>query len=585
MAPNGNKRISGKKLVPVVLLVLVAGALATLGARLTGGMDRLRAAGFVDGGVRGGGIDEWIGRQLVGLVNKSLNPQLGFEALEYNAPYTVRMRGATLTALDETRVVDVEQLEITLAERPKRGRPLIIERIVIKNGTLNLERDESTGAIKGLSNIVKNTDEQAEEPEETAGKLSDTIRLRSVVLDNAAVRYAPGGGKPPMVLDGLTTEMVIQPDAANEGMYTIELDTGRPPALTLNGLAHLDLDNKILELDQTVATLELSPETIRALPPQVQRLLGSYEVAGELHATLNGTVPLEAPTSGDARLDLEVEDVRLASDGFQLPIDRLEVSASLAGGYAELEAFDAWLLGGFFGIVGSMDLNDDSPRPVNASLWIDGIQLRQLIDQTRAPTPEDSDAAGTEDAPSGRDLAGLVNAAIDFATEMEDPAQRVRGSGELTITEGRLVMLPGVTRLSNLLSVRSSDDRRSNHRARMRFFFLPEHVFVSSVELITNALAAEGSGRIGYDGQLALDINAGPFKRLTKALGFIGEAVSLISDRSGKYQVRGRLGDPQLSFTSLGVNRKSRELEAGDARDTESGDGPADDVVEDGSDG
>ena len=68
-------------------------------------------------------VEQWVGRQLQGVANAYLNPQLGFDELDYHHPRTVVLRNCRLTAVDpiagpSDRCVDARYADAEVGEDP-----------------------------------------------------------------------------------------------------------------------------------------------------------------------------------------------------------------------------------------------------------------------------------------------------------------------------------------------------------------------------------------------------------------------------------------------------------------------------------
>src|SRR5262245_58455342 len=90
-------------------------------------------------------MEKWIGQQIVAIVNTFLVPQLSFDDLRYKAPASVHLKRVALRSPDGTKVLEMNGFGIVLAETPSIGKPVVIEKVVIDRGRINLIRDPKTG--------------------------------------------------------------------------------------------------------------------------------------------------------------------------------------------------------------------------------------------------------------------------------------------------------------------------------------------------------------------------------------------------------------------------------------------------------
>ena len=122
------------------------------------------------------------------------------------------MTDVTFTAPDGTRIIDIGEFSLTLAEVPRRGQPLKIERVIIRNGHIHLFRDLETGGIKGLIPMLEAAPDDTYETESGESmKLSETLRLTEIIIEDVDVRYDEGSGTP-LILDGLELHSEISPE-------------------------------------------------------------------------------------------------------------------------------------------------------------------------------------------------------------------------------------------------------------------------------------------------------------------------------------------------------------------------------------
>lgn len=319
---------------------------------------------------------DWIGRQLIAITNTFLVPQLSFDTLTYNAPGTVKLRTAKLTAPGGTDVIDVSELTLTLAQTPRPGRPLQIENIEIVGGKLHLIRDTTTTpivtitqqqtgdsedddhvildladheelrfALKGLSPFLKSQlapreqrPQKPDDPYAETSRLSDVFVLRRVKLSDCAVEYDPSDGSPPTILDGINAEININPDATDnqadpnqQGWYTVSINSGRAPISTTSLTADINIDTLDFRIHALDMHLTIDAYTARSLPGSLQRLVNQHglRATAHLHVTATGNLADESTLQADARLTLD--DCSAILGEYRVPIERLVATTQLRG--------------------------------------------------------------------------------------------------------------------------------------------------------------------------------------------------------------------------------------------------------------
>lgn len=517
--------------------------LLALGAAVISTLVLLKQRGSIT--ALGENIQDYVGRQIVGIVNAYLHPQLGFSTARYDPPGTVVLSGVTLTAPDGTRVLELERMTVTLAEIPRLGRPVTIERVELETPTVRLVRapagPDGESAWMGLEPFVRAVPGRDESvPPEF--RLSNVLRLRHVALRDATFLYDQGDGTPPMTLRGIDASLDLAPDEqhAESGRYAVKAETRIGPAAQLELRALVSLDSFVAEIEHLLLTAALSPETMEALPPQVQSMLLERDARGLLEARAWGRADLNDPSAGPLNVQLALRDFNMTTGRLRIPIDEARAEATVHDGIATLAAFEAVLLDGQAQAVGTAQLRE--PDMPAALRWTaERLDLNALL-----RTQEDRADAS---------LAGRLRGEGTITLLLDRTAESLGGSGSINIENGRLLMLPGVTQLADAMSVArgSLDSREFNHRASATFDLTPTAVSVTASEVVTNFMAARGTGTVAYDGALDLAVNAGPLERVQSLLGRVGEAIGSVTDRLMKYLVRGTIDEPTVTVAPLGI--------------------------------
>ncbi|HRQ71896.1 MAG TPA: hypothetical protein PLU35_02585 [Phycisphaerales bacterium] len=493
----------------------------------------------------GEGLQDYLGRQVVGIVNAYLHPQLGFSTVRYDAPGTLVLSGVTLTAPDGTRVLELERMTLTLAEVPRLGQPIMVERVELESPTVRLVRgpagpDGERGWM-GLEPLVKAVPgrDAAVAPE---FRLSNVLRLRHVALRDASVVYDEGDGTPPMVLRGIETALDLVPDEerGEGGWYAVQADTRVGPTAHLELACQVSLDSLVAEIERLLLTAAVAPETMEALPPQVQSLLVERDARGMLEVRAWGRADLNDPFAGPLTAQMTLREFNIAAGRMRLPIDETRAEATVRDGVGTLAAFEAVLLDGQVQATGTAQLRD-AAMPAALRWTADRLDLNTLL-------------RSQEDRADAR-LAGRLRGEGTVTLSLNALAESIGGAGSINVENGRLLMVPGITQLADAMNIArgARDSRESNHRASASFDLAPSGINVTASEVVTNFLAARGTGTVGYDGSLDLAVNAGPLERVQSLLGRVGEAIGSVTDRLMKYLVRGTVEEPSVTVAPLGI--------------------------------
>ncbi|MBW7905780.1 MAG: AsmA-like C-terminal region-containing protein [Phycisphaerae bacterium] len=507
-------------------------------------------------GGAGEGLADWIGRQIVAIVNAHVVPEISFRQLTYTPPGRVALADAVLTAPDGTRVVELGGLAIELAEVPRVNHPIVVERVQIDRGTLNLIADADTGGLRGLWPLVRGAQPAGSRPAghgEGAGasvRLSDVLRLRRVELRDISIRYDPGDGKPAMELAGITTVLDIAPhaeggDAAGgavaqePGWYALSLRVERPGLVTLEADGRVNLDTLVAEVSAGRLRATVGDETLASLPPELQELLRRHEARGEMTLRFSGRIPLRDWMSGEAQADVELRDFVVAVGDYRLPILELLATARLQGRRIDLESLKGVMLRGDVEARGSATPQGES-WAAQASWRVERLDLRALMRANRA-------SAGLPP------IAGRLSSRGEARGDLGALPGSLRGSGEASVRDGELMWVPGLAQLSEAMRIGLDfADVDLKDRADVEFRLTAQGVEVTRSELVSTFIAARGEGLVRYDGTLDLRVNAGPMEKLKRVLGGLGAQLGRLTDGLMAYRVTGPLNAPRVEVRVLG---------------------------------
>lgn len=486
-------------------------------------------------------LEDWIGAQIVGIANSYLVPQLDYADIDYQAPGTVTLDGVTLTAPDGTDVIALDGMVVTLAEVPRIGQPIKISTLSLDAPTINLIREigpDGAPGFRGLTPIVKATPVKDEQVEPNF-RLSNVLQLQTIEITEGAFRYDPSDGSPPMTITGLTTTVNASPDQTEPGFYDLDIQTRLGPLLDLTLQGALSLDTYFARVGALRLHGRLDPTSAGALPPQLQQLVAQYDAQGQIDVNASGALPLTDPLAGELSFSANLTNFRVASGDYQLPIDTVALSGSLAGGSLTLPSLTADLLQGRLTASADAALAQTA-IPAQLNWRIEGFDLQDLL-RTNVQA---------EGPPR---LAGRLNASGALTTTLADPRAGLDGSGQVQIRDGSVLILPGLTELASVMNVAVRRAAEPRHQVDAAFDLGPAGVQITSSEVITEFLAARAKGTIDFDQTLDLSVNAGPMEKLQSLLGKVGDVLGNVTDRLVTYRVRGTIQDPTVSVAPLGV--------------------------------
>ncbi|MBN8598305.1 MAG: hypothetical protein J0L78_11590 [Planctomycetes bacterium] len=528
-----------KKLVTLLILLVVVAAVA--------------GGAFVFFSLRSGsgGLETWLGKQLVGIASTYIEPTIDFKTVRYTYPGTVVLTGVTFTAHDKTRVVELERLTVTLSEIPAIGSPLKIERVELDKPTISLISIPG-GGFKGLVPFVRSVPgrESAQTPAEY--KLSSVLQLRKLVVRDGAVLYDAGNNQPVMKLDGMTSDMDIKPIAhgSETGWYELVFNAGKAPGVEIAAKGQVNVDTSVADLADAQMRVTLDETTIQGLPPQLQSTLRAAEARGKLAADFSGRIPFLVWRTSEIRGRITLTDFNVAAGRFKFPIDRGTVPISLSGGVANLSPIEVELLSGQFASSITANLSD-SMIPVQGNWQATNLDLERLMR-----------AQQDVNAPPG--FQGQLNSAGNFGVSAGVPnpdanpytiLATATGAGTLDIANGRLFVVPGLMDAMNLATGKSVSfvDDATRHTLDAAFNITGQGIQITQSHLVASALDARATGLIDWHMNLNLSATANPIAAVTQPLGAVGRLIGNVTKEMLQYQITGAVGDPKVSVKPFGI--------------------------------
>lgn len=496
-------------------------------------------------------LESWVRSQITSIAAATLNPTFEMTAFDYQYPRTVVIDGMALTSIDPgsaqgiAKVMQVHRLTIELAAIPRRGQPIVIEKVILEQPTIRLiaQGDESVRFL-GLTDLIRTdatdtpddaTGSDTQEP--TTGSINDHFQIRLIELRDASIVYdTRKSGQSPMELEQINVVLGIDESADRVGWYDMALAIDRTPIFDLDAKASINLDTLALDVQPLTLTTTLNEGDRSHLPPQLQQLLADHQVTGELSLRISGLVPLTKPMQGNAQMAVEAKNVHATFEQYRLPIDHLALLATMGDGKLTITDAKALTLGGEVVAVGSMELTAD--HVVSADVDVRNVELSQTL-------------AGLKQGEAEPIYAGVANADIEFAAPASDWKNKSRGSGQVDVAKGRLVRVPILsefldvfTAVANITPILSSGGPTDSLDAIWQF--QGDHAQITQLNLRTQAVALTGTGKVGMDGTLDLSINGGPIKKLQQQLGPLGELIGAVTDRISTYRVTGTVDEPKV---------------------------------------
>lgn len=492
-----------------------------------------------------GSLETWLGKQLVGIASTYIEPTIDFNKVHYTYPGTVVLTDVTLTAHDKTQVAKLETLTVILAAIPAIGSPLQIERIELAKPTISLIAD-GTGGFKGLVPFVKNIPGKETSQTPAEFKLSNVLQLRKLILRDGSVLYDAGGGQPIMKLDGITTDLDVKPIGSETGWYELAFDAGRAPGVEIKAKGQINLDTSVATIADATMRVTLDDKTIQGLPPQLQSTLKAAEAHGNLAAQISGTIPANTWRNSDLQGNITLTNFNFAAGRFKFPIDTGTVPIVLKNGVANLSPIQVNLLSGQLASAITANLSDAN-IPVQGNWQATNLDLEKLMR-----------AQQDVNAPPG--FQGQLNSSGNFGinaagTNAYAILGTATGSGNLTVVNGRLFVVPGLMDAMNLATDKGSSmlNDATKHSLEATFDITGQGIQVTQSHIVASALDARATGLIDWHLNLNMSATANPIAAVTQPLGAIGRMIGNVTKELIQYQITGTIGDPKVSVKPFGI--------------------------------
>lgn len=498
-------------------------------------------------------LEKWIGRQLRDVAGAYLNVELAFDNPDYQYPYTIVVEDIRLTAPDPGNpgktvdIIRIGKATLTVAEVPREGEPLHIERVVLDEPEFSFVCTSATDAtLIGFSNIIKTTGDPSPQPDpnQPPAKVSDVFRIRLVHLINGKVHYDPRDpDERVMMLDRINLVLNVEPD--QQGWYKLNTKMDRAPIGELNIHGRFNLDENIAQFDDLSLAIHLGGDNNRSLPPQMQRALADHDLRGHLTASAKGSIRFDDWINAKIDLDIGLKDGNVTFGDYRLSLPQVSLSAGMVERRLEVRKLAAQLLDGT--LAGNGQLGLEAPYNADARLRGDNLRIHKIL--KAAPANDTTMPTASEELP----FRGIASFQVTARAPLPEIKTRLNGGGHVTLREGRLIKIEALNQFEDELagiSDSSSRKRRvpgANDSIYVLFNFKNDRTRVERIDYRSTLVAARGQGEVLHQGlMMDLIINGGPIEKLQSILGPIGDLTALVTDRVAKYRVTGPLGEPEV---------------------------------------
>ena len=538
-----NEHGSILRTIALILVILAATVIIALGIISSKGSTRL---------------ENWLGGHLINIADYYLVPDLTFETIDYQAPYTFIITGTKLTANNGKVILNVPELELVVSERPRMGHPIHIASLRLKEANINLLQTKD--GFAGFSPFVHPGEDRAEQ--QTQFKLSDFLSLRLVSIENGNIICDPGDGSPPMVWHDINLNLTDKHDEQGLTGHDLRFSVELLPIASLDVSAIINLDTLDTNLQNLTLALDLSDNSYSILPPDVQQVLHQLKARGTLLVEADGKLVIDDLSSGSVYASVSGNNLYVNHKNMQLDIEKLSGIVTLEHNRLDMVDFRIDTLGGVLTASADLDLSS-----ANQLLKIDwtatDINLSDLINRGKGDSENTSSLKGnisvtdgetTESKKADTSLEGILTGEGMLSYSLSTGIDSLTGKGRININKGRLIVLPVISEAARAaFSITSQSEPALADRAEFTFDIYPDHLHIDEYSIVSQLLAARGKGNIYYNGKLALTMNGGPLEKAQDAMGMLGDIFGSITDTLVTYDIEGTINDPTFTIRPLGL--------------------------------
>lgn len=482
-------------------------------------------------------LENWLGNQVVSLLQSQLNPTIEFDSIDYQAPRTLMIDGLRIVE-DGSVMIQVARTQLEFASIPTVGEAFQIEQIILTEPHFRLEESEEGGLVR-WSHFLKDSPEP---DTETDLVLSDVLQMRHIAINNGVVEYIPFGDSPPMLLEGLTTTIDTHPNSTAPGVYVFDGTLERPNLFTIKTKGELNLNTLHMDLASLYLNTHLHPDGYAIFPPQAQGHLIAHEIRGDLELEASGEIQLDDWQSASITTTCTLRNGFFAYSDKAIPLDTFTVLSQFADQTITLHGV-AELMEGTIRFDAMASMKEE--QPIHAEWAVNGIELSHLI---RTLQPNERPVH-----------AGLIQSNGVFEADATAWPDSIHGDGVVTISKGRLINIPILKLLAfEFLKMDGMKSASRKDSALVEFNFLPKSIGIkrfhaSSGAYSSGAVRARGRGMIFYDGHMDMELNADALGKIQSKLGGSGKLLGEISDSVVKYRITGTPNQPKISVQPLGI--------------------------------
>lgn len=319
-------------------------------------------------------VEDWVRQYLVTVLQRHLNPQVHLGEFDYQYPRTVSITDFRLRQ-DNIDILSVNQIRLELAEIPRTGEPIHIERIDLAGPAFRLEKTQN-GELAGWSDLLRPDAEQGEENIEPGYRVSDFMRLKLASIRNGAFTYRANADQAETVLSGIHAELETPAADEGAGWYQLigKLTRDELFGMSLNGRINVDTGDIVVNGLDIQGSLDETRYSI--FPESVQALLRQYQLRGSLALDASGVWSPRDADKREVHAKGRLGNTHFVYDGAVMSSTSIDIQADLAGNTIQAVASGDALNGN--ATLRFEDLLEDA-RPGELTVNVLQIDLSQLV--------------------------------------------------------------------------------------------------------------------------------------------------------------------------------------------------------------
>ena len=251
-----------------------------------------------------------------------------------------------------------------------------------------------------------------------------------------------------------------------------------------------------------------------AYPPDIEKILTQANPTGPWFFELtNAKVPLSDISKLDYRLAVHTSRGRLAVNDGRIPVYNINTMIRLSPRLISIDNFDAGILRGEVQAFGSFIPGDVPSYELDTN--VRNLDLRDLLRAVQPP------ATTRPQTIAGR---AFVKAHLtgSIPPKGADPLAAISGSGNFEVRDGNFFQIPVMEAIANDVNVKAAT---TVGQAAGMFTIGDSKVHLNPVVVSSPLIGIDGSGDVGFKGELALDIIATPLGQWDEKLN-VGDAAS-----------------------------------------------------------